>query len=244
MWGFKMFGGRRKLNSLGLRGDGDDVAVLENVERAFGIRILDSEAVQLRTVGQLYDLILVKLPRNCFGPDSCLTASAFYRLRAALTRMGHSGRLRPGTGLSGLIGQGSVRRFWRWLEQESGLRLPGPSVGPLGLTMLLTGLLFFGGGIILAGLKSDSAFLLLWVLSFINVWFALKVLPMTIPAELNSLGELSRDAARENFGTLAEARRTFRADDVWAALDYLLRKETGADQPIDRETVFFDAHHP
>ncbi|TYL91434.1 acyl carrier protein [Bradyrhizobium rifense] len=49
-------------DTLNFVGDGDDVDVIYNVERTFGIKLTDAEAEQTRTVGQLYDLIELKHP--------------------------------------------------------------------------------------------------------------------------------------------------------------------------------------
>jgi hypothetical protein len=44
-------------DTLDLWGDGDDVDVVCDVERAFGIKLTGDEAERTRTVGELYDLI-------------------------------------------------------------------------------------------------------------------------------------------------------------------------------------------
>jgi hypothetical protein len=45
--------GQNMKDTLNFVGDGDDVDVIHAVERTFGIKLTDAEAVQTRTVGQL-----------------------------------------------------------------------------------------------------------------------------------------------------------------------------------------------
>lgn len=235
-----MFWRRRKLNSLSLAGDGDDLAILEDVQRVFGIGILDSEAARVCTVGQLYDLIVQKLPRNSFGPDYCLSAHVFYRLRAAVDGIKERRKAKPATPLSDIIGRTPVRRFWRKLERETGLKLPELTFGPLGFAALLIGGLFLVGGLVLTVVQSDPALLSLLPVSVVLFWLALHVLPAALPPEAATLGGLSRGVMHENFRVLADAKGTCRPIDVWNTLEYLIRKEVGDDVHVDRHTVFFD----
>jgi hypothetical protein len=54
----------RKANSLDLWGDGDEIQMIEAIERAFAIRFEDAEAEQLVTMGQLFDLMKSKLGKQ------------------------------------------------------------------------------------------------------------------------------------------------------------------------------------
>ncbi len=67
---------------MGLEG----VELVMNVEEAFGIRISDQDASEVRTVGQCCDLIERILSRG--GQEPCSTGATFYRLRRALTGLG------------------------------------------------------------------------------------------------------------------------------------------------------------
>jgi len=61
----------------------DLVELVIEVEKAFGIAILDEDAGNIITVGQLYDYVVAKLPAQ--ETECCLTATAFYQFRSALT---------------------------------------------------------------------------------------------------------------------------------------------------------------
>ena len=53
-----------KANSLDLWGDGDEIEMIEAIERAFAIRFENAEAEQLVTMGQLFDLVKSKLGKQ------------------------------------------------------------------------------------------------------------------------------------------------------------------------------------
>lgn len=54
----------RKANSLGLWGDGDEIEMIEAIERAYAISFETAEAEQLVTMGQLFDLVKSKIGKQ------------------------------------------------------------------------------------------------------------------------------------------------------------------------------------
>ena len=82
-------------DSLHLVGDGDDVEVVEWVERVFGISISNRETQETLTVGQLFDLIEAKCGTS--ATEMCLSQVAFYRLRRALRELGAASAIEPAT---------------------------------------------------------------------------------------------------------------------------------------------------
>jgi hypothetical protein len=50
------------LDRLGLGGDGDEIEAVEDVERDFGVKIDTSSAIHWRTVGDVYEALLLALP--------------------------------------------------------------------------------------------------------------------------------------------------------------------------------------
>lgn len=57
----------RKANSLDLWGDGDEIEMIEAIERAYAISFEKAEAEQLVTMGQLFDLVKSKLGNQGAG---------------------------------------------------------------------------------------------------------------------------------------------------------------------------------
>ena len=74
-------------------GDLEDVEILQEVERVFGISITDREAEQTFTVGQLCDLLDAKYGGG--ATEVCLSQIAFHRLRRALRELGVADRSCP-----------------------------------------------------------------------------------------------------------------------------------------------------
>src|SRR5690606_30928962 len=121
-------------SSLGLAGDLDDVAMLEDVEAAFGFRASDDELARCRTVGDLFEVINSRLPSEGFA-GSCATAMCFYRLRRAIQPRISIG-LRPTTPIEELRSL-SVRDLHRIIEKECGLRPPPPTLSVWGCISLV-----------------------------------------------------------------------------------------------------------
>jgi len=100
----------------------DGVELLIAVEEKFGISITDEEAQRLITVGQLYNLIVSKLPTS----DTCGSMIVFNRLRRGFQAVGISrGEISPETLLAPLLPLGRRRRLWTHLSSVSQLKLPG-----------------------------------------------------------------------------------------------------------------------
>jgi len=50
------------LDRLGLGGDGDEIVAIEDVERDFGVEIDTSTAIGWRTIGDVYEALMLVLP--------------------------------------------------------------------------------------------------------------------------------------------------------------------------------------
>ncbi|MGC5798308.1 hypothetical protein J4O76_14705 [Sphingomonas sp. NFX23] len=58
----RMAGKKRMLDQLGLGGDGDEIEAIEDVERDFHVKIDTTTAIEWRTVGDVYNALLLVLP--------------------------------------------------------------------------------------------------------------------------------------------------------------------------------------
>jgi hypothetical protein len=87
------------VNSLGLDDDLDGVEIVKLVELAFDIRIANEDAEAITNVGELYDLLLNKIPRDETN-RKCAGAMAFYRLRRALVDLRTANKLAPGSDMA------------------------------------------------------------------------------------------------------------------------------------------------
>ncbi|WP_315703534.1 MULTISPECIES: hypothetical protein [unclassified Bradyrhizobium] len=131
------------LKTLGLDDELDPAEVVIEIERAFDIKILDAEAENIFSVGQMFDLLRSKV--HCGDADrKCASAMAFYRIRRALNDLPVDIGQSPSSNLSPLH-RVYTKSFVKSLEEKSGLRLPRPDlslVGRFGVTLIA--LVIFG----------------------------------------------------------------------------------------------------
>jgi hypothetical protein len=247
-------------NTLNLVGDGDELDILDEVETAFGISIAETEAAAVRTVGDLFDLVV--RDTGAQQTRACLTQAAFYRLRRALLAMGSDVHITPDTpiarALSAPVRVSSLRAIWRELGTETGLKLPQREIPwpnlpswmvasadrhPrlyrwLAVTVLVILIATF---LISTGITGFTAFCtgLAFVALAFGAHSVLRHVCGTVPERLQSVGDLAREAAGRSFQSLRDEQHGFSPHDLWWALLAILRHHTGHAGPIDRETTFF-----
>jgi len=100
----------------------DVVELVLRVEETFGIDLPDDELQSVRTVGDLYQLVLSKLD----GGDVCLSSRTFYRVRKAMTELLDvpSRSIRPATELQSLLPKSIRREMWMRIAEKTALNLP------------------------------------------------------------------------------------------------------------------------
>jgi len=200
--------------SLGID-DEDSVDVVRDLESSFDIQISDSEAAACRTLGDIYDLLVMKFSESDVGGQSCASAMAFYRLRSALTAHSSEAKLRPSTPLA-TISTVSVRRLFKQIHMQTGLKLPSKAyswMGWIGASSALLGIvgvipisILFGWWAIVPVVCIASAFVLL------------PLDPGRFPKQCETLGELSTKVSRLNFGQLAKAGARVTERELWNSL--------------------------
>jgi hypothetical protein len=94
------------------------------IEQTFGITISYREAETIRSVGDLYALVLDKVGRS--RAQVCVTSAIFYRLRRALRELLGVPRqsVRTATRLEDLIPVQDRQRLWQQLRARLGISLP------------------------------------------------------------------------------------------------------------------------
>jgi acyl carrier protein len=108
----------------------ETVELVMEIEESFGIRIEDSEAERIQTVGQAYECILSKLNRRAEwlgdGVPHCASSTAFYRIRRAMMDTWATARssIRPGTALDSLVPERDRGLAWARFDASLDLRLP------------------------------------------------------------------------------------------------------------------------
>ncbi len=100
----------------------DSVELVLRIEEEFSIELPDPEIRDIRTVGELYRLVLSKVEST----PSCLSSKAFYRVRRALVECLSLPRraIRPSTSLDSLLPRSQLAKEWQRVADHSGLALP------------------------------------------------------------------------------------------------------------------------
>ncbi|MDP2411712.1 MAG: acyl carrier protein [Pseudolabrys sp.] len=239
---------------LGFSGDGDELDVIVDVERTFGISVSVREAEELRNVGDLHDLI-----ESRFGAErtkACHSQIAFYALRRALVAMGAERHIAPVTPISQLraLESGSVVRLWDALGRRSGLCLPALETPFSKLPHWVTKLssVFLAVVAVATFIVADRVFgtsgVYMWLGAFFGAFvlcaFGMYVTGLVfrdVPARLVTLGDLAREAAGYNFSELSRVRTEGSRSDRWYALEAILRPLSGFKRSINRSTTFISS---
>jgi acyl carrier protein len=100
----------------------DAVELVMRTEDEFGITLNDDEAETVRTVDDLYQLVLSKLDLT----PSCLSSKAFYRTRQALVSCLQVPRrsVRPSSDLESLLPESRRREKWQEIASHIDLDFP------------------------------------------------------------------------------------------------------------------------
>ena len=225
----------RHVDCLNLVGDGDDVDLALDVEKAFAVKLTDAEARRCETVGRLYDIVASKLNISDARGLRCPTALAFFRLRAGLRRIGYQHRVTSKTKLRSLFRGREGKAVRRRLETETGLALRFPMLDSMGLGVL--SFVLVAGLVAALGLGS-------WMPLLAGIGATIiiaRLLPQPLPAETKDLGQLAVACAVWNYGQLSAACGGARSSDLWKALVEILVQHCGTEfrSEIDRGTRFF-----
>jgi hypothetical protein len=226
-------------NTLGLDDDLDGVEVVRDLERIFDIKVSNEEAERILTVGEFHDLLLSKLQPN-EDDKKCATAMTFYRIRSALRRLGYGDRLTPASDMH-LLERGRTKSNLMKLEVESGLRLPRTVSTRFGRRAALFG--FLVTLTIVFSLQPGFASAFLGVIIGLVVVGAIFKYgdPGKLPANLNTLADLTKAAAAMNYGRLVKMGARHRDDDIWDNLVEALSHYALPKPDITRETFFLQS---
>jgi len=229
------------VNTLNWVGDGDDLAAIQSIEEIFEIGFCRDELAAMRTVGDLYDCILTKLP---IAPEArkCATAMAFYCLRRALAVRQPGVRITPATEMT-MFHAPWIKDFFRDLERQTGFRLSGPAhtwIGAIGEACLLLPLM------VVLPLLAVAAFVHLspYIWPGLAVIFLTGLLLLRVdPGRLTgTVGDLARKAAGQNYGRLMKQGAVGREREIWRLLTEILALESRLKpHEIMRKTVFFES---
>ena len=215
---------------LGLVGDGDAHALIQEIECVFAVDFGDDFATWW-TIGDIEAGLLARLP-PADRRGRCATLMAFYTIRQAF-RAGRD--VRPTARLATLR-EGSRIAILGALERDLGLRMPEVArsiVARVGQVMI-------GGGAMatfiiegFAGRPWPSGILVI-------VGAALIGLDRGSFGQ-RTIGDLAKDVALLNYGAFVARDADRRAATLWRVLRHAIGRQTGRDPSrIARETALFD----
>jgi hypothetical protein len=222
--------------------DLDSVEIVTAVERVFGIKINDSEAERCESVGDLFDVVLSKVPHVERGALPCHASMAFRRIRRAIRENSHAERIAPDTKLSTVMPASGQRKWWRRLAASTGLTMPSsrPSNGSgrrkasgLAAGCIVGAVAFVCGAAGLSLVLGAMA-----VMLFTPSWGVdrhAEAVGLGVDA---TVGDLAKIAAGLNAGELTKPYSQIRKSDAWAALEGVIRDFSGFTGPIERRTRF------
>lgn len=214
---------------------GLDIAeVIMDVEDAFAVR-LDEGWNWDGTVGGLAAEVLRQRKP---GTGPCLSGFAFRRLAPALALLRErtaTGRIRPSTPLAEWP-ERLLRRSWRELEIDAGLRLPEPAVvRPLWLA-IAAGLLGVGVAIAIGLLGEGRA--MAWTAGILWLPVALAVAwllaPRRLPAGVRTVGDLVRAALPLNVPRLERLVGPANEREVLTVVSRLVAERLAVDPALVR----------
>ncbi len=214
----------------------DAIEIIVQVEDIFEITLPDAEVSEVRTVGDLHELILRTLDaRDEFGPGPCMTAMAFYRLRRALVEVAGQNRqaIRPAAPLGSVLPSRRRRALWRGLSERMGLTLPDLTRGG----WFAHSLMVFGVASFFASLVAGQwlawpwLWPVLWAAGFatlaVLVERVTRPLAVTIEGDAQTVGELARLTADRNAGRLVRRLGAINRRETFAALVGVVSCELG-----------------
>jgi hypothetical protein len=208
--------------------EADDV--LKDIERTFTFAVAD--ALSARTLGDFFEVLKQRRDEIQADGRSCLSSMAFYRLRRALGGTEARSSLRPATRLAEITGL-PARKFFKLLEEGTGLRLPlcgSTWLGEAGGWMVFAGTIGVLPLGLLLGLWAATSMLGLIV---VGLWLS-SLDPGRMPADCQTLGELSRKVAGLNIARLAKAGARVTDKDMWIGLTQVLSEYSR--MPVDKMT--------
>ncbi|HCS22691.1 MAG TPA: hypothetical protein DIW20_02990 [Rhodospirillaceae bacterium] len=211
-------------DTLGLKGDLDDVELLMDIESAFGIHIANDEAARLFTVGDIYTLLQNKLS-STKEADKCATAMTFYRLRSALAAFGVDKKLITPTTPVRDMSTLKAADFFKQLKSRTQMTMPRPQAswrGILGNSSALFGVISFFYCLFLPAAQNfwpPSAIL------FVSGILLCRADQGKLPENF-TLAELSQKVAGMNAGKLITEGAKPSDDYLWQALMVVLTEHS------------------
>ena len=230
----------------------DLVELVIEIEETFQIKVEDDQAARMRTVGDVADYIVARLPDR--ASETCLSAAVFYRLRRSLTELVGANRraVAPRVETASLLPIDRRRASWLQISTQLGWRFP-PLERPAWVTRLLTLVVVVGYLSTVMGLRwidpvlrdhwgiAAVAAIPAWIL--VARWCARFSRPLAtvLPRGCETLGGLSSRLLHLNLGTISRELDATDREIVWSVLRGLVVEALGVKpEQVTREARFVE----
>jgi len=181
--------------------------ILAEIESSFNIKFEDDELINLKTLGNLFDLIRKKI--KLIQVNDCTKQQAFYKLRYTIeTELGIDRKhINPNTSLENIFPSKGRKQKSKKIEKKLGfkLKLVRP---PLIVSILLIFLL----------LASFIGLFIIWQYGLVGIgisifgfWIADK---LGKELDLNTVGEVAEKMTRKNYIKSRRHPETFNGEEV------------------------------
>lgn len=215
----------------------DGVELILALEEEFQIVLEDEAVSSVYTIGDLYKLLLSKLPQA--SAPACTTSMAFYAVRRGLMEeLGVSRKdLRPATSLASLFSQFPPRRRQQWHRFRNGM--------PYKLDHLGVGRIAFWGSAILGASVcawfahgaldrlpyTAAAALCGFVLGLIAI-YKTACAHTSFPNGIDTVGDLARLLLGKNTHAFAQRTQGWTPENVWQTMKTVVIAQLGVNPEL------------
>jgi len=219
---------REQPDSLGLSGDGDDIDLIEAIERSFGLQ-LKNEPADWYTVGDIYQHLLGTIEASDNNQQKCSGQMAFYSVRRALNKLAPNIKITPKTNFSEL-GLRNHKPLQTLLANEGGLVAPSAAVsGPGCLGVIL---MWVAAAIWLHNSDRSAGLMILFIIAGVA---AIPLFPVKFEG---TIGEFSLAVAELNYAYFVAKGARSNPQRLWEALGHVIHHETDFNRHhLNRDTL-------
>jgi acyl carrier protein len=213
--------------------DPDDISdLLVKVEKSFGCKFGNTELKDVKTFGELCNIITSKVPGE--NSNDCTTQQAFYKLRSAIAGVLHLDKasLTPDSALQNILPRNIRRQSIKAIEKELGFKTnmlrPKHSVARILVIVLLASFVWL---------------FVFWQAGLIGLAFAIICLSLAAKfgneLELQTVGEFADKISREHYLKSRRIPTTANKKEIAQKVKELFIGELGLEQSkLKRQSSF------
>ncbi len=223
-------------STLGLDDDLDPTVFCMDVEATFDLTLPEDTFSRCKTVGDIFQIVLERLPEVSKSGEGCATAMCFYSLRRVLRQMVPHLDVRPSTPVSA-FGRLPMEAFCRRIVVHERLNEPELVMPGWGYVAMICAI-----ALPFLAMAVKWPVLPAFLASGVMVWLC-RFIPRRLPAEVKTVGDLVRSVASRNVARLAGKGARLGPKEVWSALCHISAAHSELDlhpHQIRADTLLLD----